>query len=602
MEARPPKASTSFQVLLEYEGFLSVLKYYVDLNCFFVPPDYRSLWVAIYHHQRLSSMFDLEKKYGFSRKWDKMADQNFTAKQATIEPLLIENLGFYDIFYPIVQKGKHLGTVLSGAFTDKEVSYPSLKSSWTQLSGQSASPENEGFREFTRVALEMPVLEGPTLAAYSEALKLFAHILIYKRSSEAQQRMRELMVGVFAKHMPHSYWMNWALGLPGRQATPTWNIKIQDLDWVRSEIGITRVPTTVITAIPRKSFGRKTDAIEEMLRVYRFQRRSFSFARTLPQTVGGKLENYGAVFVTSPDPAKSRPQRRQQIIEIAERIRKFAAAELEGPVLVGIGESVSPGEVLNESYRQAVLALHLGRQSGKEIVFFNPARAEKTEGPLELRRLLLDLKHQFETASFSGMEAVIDGFLKQVLTLSFQNPEEIRWHLQYGLLLLMEGIKNRTDVREKEARELHESLLQLLERAGTTQEMILAFKEALEKILKLIQGTGVLQASYSVEKIKDYLEGRFREPVRVAKLARLAKVSLSTLGRRFKKTTGVGLEAYLQNLRLSEARKLLKTGSLPISQIAQSCGFKSGSYFIRLFHKKFGITPQKYRINPALFK
>ena len=601
----PSKSSTafaSFENLLEYEGFLSILKYYVDLNCFFIPPDNKSTWVAIYHHQRLSSMFDLEKKYGFKRKWDRFGDQYFSNKKIPSEPLLVENLGFYDIFFPIIQNGKRLGTILSGAFAHQEITYPRLQESWKQLSGQAASPENEGFREFTRMALEMPVLEGHSLAAFNEALKLFAQILIYKKKSKAQQRMRTLMIDVFSKNLPHSYWMDWALVLPTRQATPTWDIKIQDLDWVHSEIGISRVPTTVITAIPRKSFDRKSDAIEEMLRIYRFQRRSFSFARTLPQTVGGKLENYGAVFVTSPDPSKSRPQRRQQVMETAERIRRFAAAELEGPVLVGIGESVPPGEVLNESYRQAVLALHLGRQSGKEMVFFNRAREEKSEGVLELRRLLLELKRQFETASFSGMEPVLDGFLKQVLTLSFQNPEEIRLHLQYGLILLMESVRNRSDIGGRETRTLREGQVLSLERAGTTQEMILVFKEALEKILKLIQGAGLLQAAYSVEAIRNVLDSRFRERLRIPKLAKMAGVSPATLSRRFKKSTGMGMESYLQNLRLGEAKKLLKTGSLPISQVAKFCGFTSGSYFIRLFRNKVGTTPQKYRQSPSLIK
>jgi len=59
--------------------------------------------------------------------------------------------------------------------------------------------------------------------------------------------------------------------------------------------------------------------------------------------------------------------------------------------------------------------------------------------------------------------------------------------------------------------------------------------------------------------------------------------------------TGVGMEKYLQNLRLDEARRLLKTGNLPVSQVARACGFKSGSYFIRLFRKKTGLSPQKYR-------
>ena len=412
---------------------------------------------------------------------------------------------------PIRKIGKRLGTLLSGAFADREPTYPHLGESWNRLTGRAASPENLEFREFARVMLEIPVLEEPALPAYRESLEIFARVLTHKNLPQAQRRMRELVVEVFSKQFPHSFWMSWALGLPTRQTTPTWNLKVQDLDWVRLEIGITRIPTTVITAIPVKSSGRKSDPVEEMIRVYQFQRRSFTFARSLPQAVGGKLENYGAVFVLSPDPTKGRPQRRRQVLEAAERIHRFAVEALDGEALVGIGETVAPGEALNESFRQAVLALHLGRQSGKKMVFFNPSPEEKTEGLLKLRRLLLGLRRQFETASFSGMESVLDEFLKEVLTLSFQNPEEIRWHLQYGLIHLVEAMRNLTDLGEKETRAFYDGLALSLDGTGTTQEMILAFKEAMEKFMKLTHGKGALAEAASLGKIRDYADRHFRE-------------------------------------------------------------------------------------------
>ena len=111
MPVRPPKISTPFEGLLEYEGFLSILKYYVDLNCFVVPaPDSRDTWAAVYHHQRLESLFDFEKKYGYVRKWNRLTDRAFEDKNQG-KPLLVENLGFYDIFMPIRKEGKRLGTL-----------------------------------------------------------------------------------------------------------------------------------------------------------------------------------------------------------------------------------------------------------------------------------------------------------------------------------------------------------------------------------------------------------------------------------------------------------------------------------------------------------
>ena len=133
---------------------------------------------------------------------------------------------------------------------------------------------------------------------------------------------------------------------------------------------------------------------------------------------------------------------------------------------------MAPGEVLTESFRQAVLALHTGRGTGHEIVLSNSAQTVKAEGVRKLMRLLLELKRSLETGIFAGWPETLDGFLEQVLTLSFQNPEEIRWHLQYSLTQLQEAAILRTETDEKEVARLYKDLSLSLERTGTTQEMV----------------------------------------------------------------------------------------------------------------------------------
>lgn len=593
MPARTSKPPFFLQSLLEQEHFLSILKSYVDLNCSIITPDH---WMVVSQHQRIATIFDLEKKYGHIRRVSERENPHFRKAVRENRTVLGEYLGLYDLYVPISRDGKYLGMLFSGLFSTQEWDRALLERVWNRVSGQAASAENPAYLEFVRIALDTPVLEGETLKAFQEASEAYAKLLAGGAPGDrAVKRLRELTEEVFSKRFPHIFWMDWALGRSSRYVMPVWSKDIQDLDWVRREIGITRVPTTVLAAIPFKPHGRRSDPVAEALQVHRFQRRSFQFARTLPQTVGGKLENYGAVFVTSADPSLSRLQRRGQIQDRAKRIHRFAVQEMDGPALVGIGEIVAPGEPLHRSYRQAVLALHVGRHSGKELVFFTPGKAPETEGLAEIRRLLVDLARQFASASFADLEPARDAFLHQVLTLSFQSPEEIRWHLQYALIHLLDAARQRSDLKDKEASELHQNLALSLEKAVTTQEMVLAFKEALSRLAERAGRLETLQGSYAIEKVRDFVDGHFRESLGITRLARLAGVSGSTFSRRFKKLTGVGLENYLQEKRLEEAKRLLRTGNLPVFQISRNCGFKSNSYFIQLFGKKTGSSPQKYR-------
>ena len=53
--------------------------------------------------------------------------------------------------------------------------------------------------------------------------------------------------------------------------------------------------------------------------------------------------------------------------------------------------------------------------------------------------------------------------------------------------------------------------------------------------------------------------------------------------------------AYVQTLRLEEAKQQLEATQLPIEAIAGECGYEDAGYFSRLFTKRVGLTPANYR-------
>lgn len=594
-EAGNPLAGNNpFGQFVVYEAFLNILRYFVDLNCFIIRSEPEKYWLALHYHQRTMSLYDFERRYRFAHDWSRLTDESYEAERAG-RPLVVENFGFYDVFMPIRQKGKRLGTILSGAFADREVTYERLRQSWRALSGKEPSSDHEEFREFARVMLETPVLEGPVLAGYADALKCLAQVMVHKGGAGMRDRLRTLESGVFAPNLYHSYWIPWALGLPTQQSTPAWSPVVQKMEWVREQFGITRLPTTAITVVPARSTGVRYDPVEEMLRSYRLQRKSFAFARTLPQTSAGRIENYGAVFITSADPAKDRVGRRNEVLDTAERIRRFAEGVLGGPVVIGVGDSVAPGETLYPSYRQAVLALHLGRRSGRSVVPFGPTKKDRTEVVLDLLRLREGLRRGVEDVSFTCLGAPLDAYLDRVLTMAMNNPEEIRWHFLYALESFREPVLRRSGASRQDNAEVLDALVASMEKAGTTSEMVELFRNSLEKCLHLAQGRAAPNTALAMDGVRHWVEEHFREPLRISKLAKRAGVSASTLSRHFKQHTGTGLEAFLGELRLAESRRLLASGDLPVGKVAKECGFKSVSYFSRFFRAKAGMTPQAFR-------
>lgn len=65
--------------------------------------------------------------------------------------------------------------------------------------------------------------------------------------------------------------------------------------------------------------------------------------------------------------------------------------------------------------------------------------------------------------------------------------------------------------------------------------------------------------------------------------------------RLFKKKTGMTYSAYVQDVRLTRAEKMLCSTNKSVSEIAELIGYHNKGYFYKIFQEKYGMTPQKYR-------
>lgn len=83
--------------------------------------------------------------------------------------------------------------------------------------------------------------------------------------------------------------------------------------------------------------------------------------------------------------------------------------------------------------------------------------------------------------------------------------------------------------------------------------------------------------------------------ISLADLSAHFKCSKSHISHLFKKESGMTIRAYCNNLKLEDAKKLLLTTNLSVTEIGFDAGFNDSSYFIYLFKKKYGITPHQYR-------
>lgn len=81
----------------------------------------------------------------------------------------------------------------------------------------------------------------------------------------------------------------------------------------------------------------------------------------------------------------------------------------------------------------------------------------------------------------------------------------------------------------------------------------------------------------------------------VERMARLAHLSRSALGDRFRCSLGLGPSELLREVRMREARRLLRDPSRSVAHVAYAVGYGSTAAFSRAFSSHHGIGPQAWR-------
>lgn len=93
----------------------------------------------------------------------------------------------------------------------------------------------------------------------------------------------------------------------------------------------------------------------------------------------------------------------------------------------------------------------------------------------------------------------------------------------------------------------------------------------------------------------DWALHHLNHTITVVALAQQVQMSPRNFSRRFRAHTGTSPAKWLLARRLDESRRLLETTDLPISEVAQECGFASSVTFRQNFVQAYGTTPTAYR-------
>ncbi len=98
-----------------------------------------------------------------------------------------------------------------------------------------------------------------------------------------------------------------------------------------------------------------------------------------------------------------------------------------------------------------------------------------------------------------------------------------------------------------------------------------------------------------LQRVADYVKQNLQRDISLESMADMADVTKTHLIHLFRRKMGVTPLQYVIRKRIQHAQGLLLTTNMAVNHIAASVGMYDTSYFIRLFKKNIGFTPQAYR-------
>lgn len=118
--------------------------------------------------------------------------------------------------------------------------------------------------------------------------------------------------------------------------------------------------------------------------------------------------------------------------------------------------------------------------------------------------------------------------------------------------------------------------------------------DLVRKMSECIHGRKVGSSHRIIQKLLQFIDERYADNIGLNELAMLVNMNPAYLSILFRDEVGMTYVKYLTDLRIKKAKELLDEG-LKVTEVSEKVGYYNYRYFIEIFKKHQGITPNEYK-------
>lgn len=354
-----------------------------------------------------------------------------------------------------------------------------------------------------------------------------------------------------------------------------------------------------------------TDILEDVFLLVRISIQSMSDAEDyissverLGETGVELLSDYGRVYRFQTDDAISFLVTRSKEGQITDEDRQHIEAEMiqliEARNAAGDALTVGVSRV-----HRGLKHLFQARNESIRYIFMTDARLDIRTDEHELGRLEVDAKlpyleieHLFQEISAgntAGVEKAIRKAYEPARAYIAADVKDYASLITFLIILRVYQTQTRVEQGLTIIRHSQLDIRQIGHDYPTLESQISLAMGASLKLTEAIAKQGVGSGKKIIQEALDYIEQHFCENISLTDVAKAISISKNYLANLFKKELDITLINYVTNLRIEEAKRLLRQGNLKMYEVAGAVGYNDYAYFSQLFKKHTGVTLSKYK-------
>lgn len=127
------------------------------------------------------------------------------------------------------------------------------------------------------------------------------------------------------------------------------------------------------------------------------------------------------------------------------------------------------------------------------------------------------------------------------------------------------------------------------------EKLFAALREFQKKYIREIEEKRENDRVRPIRRAKEYIQNHYGEPITLEEVSSEVGLSPTYFSVLFKKTEGEGFARYLINVRMEQAKILLRETNLPVVEICKKVGYNDLKHFTQTFEKSTEVKPSTYR-------